>query len=148
MAVVTVAFGLVCVALPLAAEDSARLTLEIELADGTSQAAMVRKCCEIAALLGTIPEVTQIYAFRQPAAGDRSCTNGFAVQLTLSHKSERLRSQETIAAEIAARMTSVTDIRSHQLGLTGGRQFAFALLGDDLPSLTRQANCWKAQCKT
>ena len=156
MAYVTVGLGIVIVTLSVAVglpglargfvpkENGTRILVAVEVPVGTSHAGMLKKSEEISRLISTIPEIKQVYSYRLPSGGKGAARDTFMVQLMLAHKSERARSQADIAAEVAALLTSVPDIRSHNLGQTGTRHFSVALMSRNPESLLSAAETLEA----
>jgi len=123
-------------------EDGTRLKFAIEMADGTSNAAMREKSSEIARLLASESEVVHVYAYRASAARLAS-RQSIAVQLALTDPAHRERTRQAIASDITRKLRSIADIRISQVSLTGGRQFAVSLLSQDAAALER-AGEWLA----
>ncbi|MBZ9792616.1 efflux RND transporter permease subunit [Rhizobium sp. 3T7] len=123
-------------------EDGTRLKFAIEMAGGTSNAAMREKSSEIARLLASDSEVVHVYAYR--ASGARLASRqSIAVQLALTDPAHRARTRQAIASDITRKLRSIADIRSSQVSLTGGRQFTVSLLSQDAAALER-AGEWLA----
>lgn len=149
MAYVTVTLGVVLVVVTVLAclqglprgfvpkEDGTRVLIAVDMPVGTAHAGMLRKSAEIAQTLDVIPEIEQIYSYR-PSSTDKGATRDrFMVQLTLSHKSKRARTQADVEAEAAVLLADIPDIRSRNLGQTGTRPFGIALISRDPGNLSR-----------
>jgi len=123
-------------------EDGTRLKFAIEMAGGTSNAAMREKSSEIARLLASDSEVVHVYAYRASAARLANLQS-IAVQLALTDPAHRARTRQAIASDITRKLRSIADIRISQVSLTGGRQFTVSLLSQDAVALER-AGEWLA----
>lgn len=112
-------------------EDGTRLTFAIEMSGGTGNNAMRAKSTEIARLLASDNDVTHVYALASNPSSRLASQETMVVHVELTDPAKRQRTRQAIAFDISRKLTSVADIRTTRVGLTGSHQFSLSLVSDD-----------------
>jgi hydrophobic/amphiphilic exporter-1 (mainly G- bacteria), HAE1 family len=118
-------------------EDAARTVLALELPPGATLESQRQKTDEAVRRIREIPEVRQVLIVGGSSpTGQRELRKASAYVL-LTPKTERIKKQRQLEAEIAAKVALVPDMRAWYVNERGERELAVSLVGTNAASLQR-----------
>jgi multidrug efflux pump subunit AcrB len=118
--------------------DLARVAIAVELPPGTTLEDTRVATDRLARDLKTMPEIRSVLVLggNTPTGIGREIRKA-SIVVTLSHKTERARTQKAIEAEISERIAAIADLRGWFVNDRGERELAVTLVGDDAVGLSR-----------
>ena len=118
-------------------EDAARTVLALELPPGVTLETQRQKTDEAVKRIREIPEVIQVLIVGGSSPTGQRELRKASAYVKLSPKTERIKKQRQLEAEIAAKVALVPDMRAWYINDRGERELAVTLVGSNVENLQK-----------